>query len=131
VQVIWTVFTNARSEKAARNIYRRLMQRMGREGVAVTIEPYWKTGGHMLIFATNLAGASWNDQVVEAIALGQRAGYSWMLLGDVSDDLSGWSNKASVSGIEAMEWNLGHPTHDDPEEAAGAEAVSDSAGDEP
>src|SRR5690349_17676379 len=105
MHVSWTVFTNVRSEKAARNIYRRLIQRLGREPASVTIERYWKTGGHLLYFAIQLASATWNDQVVEAIALGQRAGYSWTLSGEVSLDLSGWSIRAQISGIDAMEWN--------------------------
>ena len=60
----------------------------------------------MFTFRVSLTGETHGERVVELIALGQRVVYGWILSGDVYGDLRGWSNAPSVTGIQAIEWQL-------------------------
>ena len=42
---VWSVWTSAKSERSARKVLQRLEERLGRETVATTFEPYPKIGG--------------------------------------------------------------------------------------
>jgi len=70
------------------------------------VEPYRKTGSFVVSFATRLASERWRDAVVEAIALWQRLGYEWRLIGSIHDNPSGWSNQVNVTGVKSIEWTL-------------------------
>ncbi len=63
----------------------------------------WRLGFHL---RTVLQGATWNDGVVDVIALGERVARSWILGGDVSGDPEGWSNKTRVAGAISIQWLL-------------------------
>jgi len=103
---VWSVWSPAKSERSARKVHKWLEERLGRETVATTFEPYPKIGGWMFTFHVPLTGEIHSERVVELIALGQRIGRGWILSGDVYGDLSGWSNQPSVAGIQAIEWRL-------------------------
>jgi hypothetical protein len=102
----WSVWSPAKVERSAWKVLEGLEERLGRETVAATFEPYPKIGGWMFSFHVSLKGETYGERVVEIIALGQRVGHGWILSGDVYGDLSGWSNQPSVAGIRAIEWRL-------------------------
>ncbi len=106
MELAWSVFSSAKSEQKARKVYNWFRERLGREVLDVSFAPYPKTGGWTFTGRTPLYGSTWNDQVVEAIGLGQCVGYGWRISGDVRDSPSGWSNEPSVSGVTAIEWQL-------------------------
>ena len=106
MELVWSVFSSAKSERAARKVYKWFQERLGCEVLDVSFAPYPKTGGWTFTGTTPLNGATWNDQVVEALGLGQCVGYMWTLTGNVRYRLSGWSNQPSVSGVTAIEWQL-------------------------
>ncbi len=100
----WRVWTDARTERAARKVATRLLERLSRQTTGLSFEPYPKTGGWTFRFRTPLVGTTWNDYVVDVIALGQRVGYGWSLSGTIYEDPSGWSNKAQVGGVTSVTW---------------------------
>lgn len=109
----WRVWSDARSEKSAHNVATRLLRQLGRPADQLTFAPYPKTGGWKFSFHTPLVGASWNDYVVDVIALGQRVAYAWELSGDVLEDPTGWSTKSRISGVTHIQWQLQTPEQTD------------------
>lgn len=105
----WSAWSDAISEKSARNVATRLLRQLGRPADQLTFTPYPKTGGWTFSFQTRLAGARWNDYVVDVIALGQRVAYAWTLTGDVFRSTEGWSTKSRISGVTAIQWQLRTP----------------------
>lgn len=103
---VWSVWSPAKSERSARKVHERFEVRLGRKSVATTFEPYPKIGGWMFTCQVSLIGQTHGERVVEIIALGQRVGHGWILSGDVYGDLSGWSNEPSVTGAQAIEWQM-------------------------
>lgn len=106
MRLLWNMWVDAKTEEKALKLCCLLLERLEKETSGKKVEPYPKTGGFVVSFATNLESARWNDAVVEAIALGERAGHGWMLTGSVHDQLSGWSNEANISGVVSIEWTL-------------------------
>jgi hypothetical protein len=104
--VNWRAWTDAKSEKAARIVASHLFSALDCSAENEAFAPYEKTSGWSFTFQTRLDGASRNDCVVAALALGMRVGYSWILSGDVFHSLAGWSNAARVSGITNLQWHL-------------------------
>jgi hypothetical protein len=102
----WKTWLNTDKEQKARAIVKWLRERLGLDLEQLQIEPYPKTGGYVASFAIPLRSQTWNGDVVEVIALAQRIGRRWTLLGDVHNDLSGWSNECSVTGVVSIEWQL-------------------------
>jgi hypothetical protein len=101
----WRVWSDATSEKSARVVAIRFLRKLGRSADGLTFEAYPKTGG-WTFFDTRLEGATWNDEVVDVIALGQRVAYHWSLSGDVRQSVEGWSTSSRISGVTALEWWL-------------------------
>ena len=108
VHALWTIFTNATTERATHKVSARVLKLLVRPVEHLQFARYPKTGGWTVSFHPPLSGATHNDAVVEVIALGQRVGYSWTLTGDVFGDLDGWSNKARVSGVTSLHWQLSY-----------------------
>jgi hypothetical protein len=102
----WKVWSSASSEKSARIVANRLLRELARPAEQLSFAPYPKTGGWVFAFRTVLQGATWNDCVVDVIALGQRVAYSWGLGGDISSDPEGWSNNSRISGAISVRWQL-------------------------
>jgi hypothetical protein len=103
----WHVWSTARSEKSARHVASRVLRLLGQPTIdPVVFAPYSKTGGWTFSFEVRLSGATWNDCVVDVIALGQRVGYGWRLSGDVTERLEGWSNEARIAGVTSIQWQL-------------------------
>ena len=106
MRLVWNMWMDAKTREKALKLCDRILEHMDVEALEKTVEPYPKTGGFVVSFATRLASERWRDAVVEAIALGQRLGYEWRLMGSVHDNPSGWSNQVNVSGVESIEWTL-------------------------
>jgi hypothetical protein len=111
----WNAWSDATSEKSARNVATRLLRDLGRPVDQLTFAPYPKTGGWTFDFRTHLEGASWNDYVIDVIALGQGVAYNWELSGDVRQVPKGWSTRSRISGVTAIQWWLQTPGHVDAE----------------
>jgi hypothetical protein len=94
-----------------------LLRRLGRPADQLIFAPYPKTGGWTFSFQTRLEGASWNDHVVDVIALGQDVAYAWTLLGRVEQNPEGWSTKSHISGVAAIQWQVLLPGQVDAEAA--------------
>lgn len=103
----WTVWSTSTSEKSARHVAGRVLRLLGRSTVDMMVfASYPKTGGWAFSFAVQLSGETWNDYVVDVIALGQCVGSGWRLLGNVTEHLEGWSNEARVAGVTSIQWQL-------------------------
>jgi hypothetical protein len=113
MQAWWSVWSEATSEVFTRRVATRLLRQLGRPADQLTFAPYSKTGGWTFSFQTRLEGASWNDYVVDVIALGQRVAYAWGLSGDVGQDPEGWSTKSRIAGVTAIQWQVGPRGHAD------------------
>jgi hypothetical protein len=83
-----------------------LLRQLGRPANQLTFSPYPKTGGWMVTFQTDLEGGTWNDYVVDAVELGQRVAHAWSLSGNVRRSPQGWSTKARIAGVTAIQWLL-------------------------
>jgi hypothetical protein len=106
MQVWWNVWTDATSAKSAGDVARRVLREMSRSGIALTFAPYNKTNGWTFAFQTIPTSASWNDAVVETIALGQSMAFDWIIGGDVQQAPESLSTKASVSGVTRIQWQF-------------------------
>jgi hypothetical protein len=124
MQVHWTIWSDATSEKSARNVAKRLTRELGREAHHLTFVLYPKTGGWTFSFDVLLEGESWSDYVVDAIALGQRIGYEWTSSRDVTANPEGWSTRSRISGITAAQWQL---WRQDPSDSAAGQAGSSAS----
>jgi hypothetical protein len=100
------MWTEARTEVKALRVFERFRLNLDREVPDRSIEPYPKIAGHVVSFWIELESRSWNDAIVEAIALGQRVGYQWTLSGDILFFPEGWSNNSNVPGIRSMHWMM-------------------------
>jgi hypothetical protein len=106
----WRVFIESDRELGARRVLESVVATLDVESISVTLEAHLKSG-HVARFRVEHRPASWSETVVEVIALAQRLGRGWQLLGSVQDDPSGWlaverSGDCSVSGVSAAEWHL-------------------------
>ena len=104
--VQWKIWTRTNTEKKAREVLSRVLKRMGRQAQVVSVEPCPKINGHVIRFIIELESDGWNDQIIEAFRIGQRAAAGWSLIGSVIDDPGGWSSSVSDSGVVAMEWSF-------------------------
>ena len=102
----WKMWTEAKSEEKALRVFERFRRNLGREARDWSVEPYPKIAGFVVAFWIELETQTWNDSVVEVIALGQRVGYQWTLSGDILTDTDGWSNESNVSGVRSIQWML-------------------------
>ena len=121
MQAWWTVWSDAKTEKNARHVAKWLVRELARPVEQLTFAPYPKTGGWQFSFQTRLEGASWNDYVVDVIALGQRVAYGWSLSGDIGRSPEGWSTQSRISGVTATKWWLQTPGQADAEGADDAD----------
>jgi hypothetical protein len=106
----WRVFIESDREHGARRVLENVVAALGVEATDITLEPHHK-GGHVAVFQVKHPPASWAETVVAAIALAQRLGRGWQLLGSIEDDPEGWlaverSGDCSVSGVTAAWWHL-------------------------
>lgn len=106
MHILWSVWVNARTREAAQRVYERAHQKLGREIDQLSFEPYPKLNGWTILFQMPIVATTWNDGVVEGIALGQRISNKWILLGDVYHNLTGWSDEPTIAGIVGVEWIL-------------------------
>jgi hypothetical protein len=104
--ISWKIWTRTTTEKKALEVYRRALKRMGKQAQLVSIEPYPKINGHVILFEIELESEAWNDRIIEAIRLGQTIASGWILTGNVIDDPGGWASRVNDSGVENMEWSL-------------------------
>lgn len=106
----WRVFIESDREPSARRVLENVIAVLGVDASAPTLQAYHE-GGHVAVFQVVLPAAPWAESVVAVIALGQRLGRAWRILGSIEDDPSGWlaverSGDCSVSGVAAAEWSL-------------------------
>ncbi len=101
----WTIFTNANKEDGAKKILTRVLSNMGVKESYTQINLYHK-GGFKIDFCVDHGDQEWDNIIVECIALGQKTGYDWQLFGDILHDPSAITNKANVSGVEMIEWQI-------------------------
>ncbi|WP_165248253.1 hypothetical protein [Paludisphaera soli] len=106
VRSFWKIWTDARSEAKTLRLFEQVRRNLDREALDRSIEPYPKLQGFVAAFWVEPEGGTWNDQVVEVIALGQRVGYGWRLSGDILTDVDGWSNESNVSGVRSIQLML-------------------------
>jgi hypothetical protein len=106
IRSYWKMWTEAKSEEKVLRVFERVRRNLGREALDLSIEPYPKITGFVVAFWIELESQTWNDSVVEVIALGQRVGRQWTLSGDILTDTDGWSNESSVSGVRSIQWML-------------------------
>ena len=101
----WTIWVNANKESGAEKLLSRVLKRMDMEAKDVNIAPYHK-GGYIISFQVAHEEGSWNDIVIECIALGQRTAHGWGIYGDVLQDPGASSNQTNVAGVDMIEWRL-------------------------
>ena len=103
---LWRTWVDAKTKDKSLRVFKEFRRYLGVEPQKQSIEPYTKTDGFVVDFEVELRSTAWSDCVCEVIEMGQRVGYDWTITGDVRYDPSGWSNKARISGIRAIEWTL-------------------------
>jgi hypothetical protein len=101
----WRIWVNATTKDKALILLNRIAAEIGRVPL-VAVASCSEDGGHRITFQVPLESKSWNDAVVELIALGERVGYAWQLMGSILDDPEGRSYKSRVSGVLAIQWSL-------------------------
>ena len=102
----WTFWIKATTEDKATKVFARVLARAERTAQNVEIEPYPKIGGFVIRFRIEFESATRNDQIVEAIYIGQSMATQWMLFGNITDDPSAWSSHCHEPGVIAIEWKL-------------------------
>ncbi len=108
----WTIWVDATTAEKSLNLLKRIAAELDREPTTIDVARYPKTNGHKVSFVLGLHADSWNDAIVEAIHLGQCAGYEWQLFGSVCDDAEAVSGKSRVAGVQMMQWSLQKNTPD-------------------
>src|ERR1044072_1011888 len=109
MRLIWKMWVDARTEEKAVKLCDRVLEGMGKDTTEKVVEPYPKTNGFVVSFATSLESERWTDLGVEAIALGQRVGHGWVLSGSIHYAPHGGSSRTNIAGVESIEWFLmGH-----------------------
>lgn len=99
----WKFWCNANNEKNAVNLLQKVKQLIELEVSEVHVETD-QENGYVVSFTLNHALDQWNDYVVETIRLAQNVGYGWVLSGDITSQVDGWSNECRISGIQSMQW---------------------------
>ena len=106
MRVTLKIWTDAKSRVAAERVFERATQQLGWLPQNSRAEPYPKTGGYVWECEWELECPDWANCVVEVIALGQQLCNSWIVSGDVRQELIGWSTEARVAGIKAAQLTL-------------------------
>jgi hypothetical protein len=101
----WKLWVNAKYEKGAKILLKRVLDKMKCDVTDVDISPYHK-GGHVISFSIEHDHQGWNDLVIEVISPGQLVAYGWGMYGDIHRDPSSSSNRTNISGVDMIEWKL-------------------------
>lgn len=115
----WKVFVNAKSLDSARRIANRVNDALSHPMEEEKIDPYYK-GGYIFSFELTHDQEHRSEVVVRIIGLGQRLAKGWQILGPIEHEPSGWSNEPSLSGVEAVGWELKESGVTDAHARAGA-----------
>lgn len=99
----WKLWCNTTNEQKALRVANRVAKRLDYPIDELAAQPY-HSGGFVATFVTRHSTRQWSRFVFEVIGLAQRIGYFWTLYGDVNQQLDGFSNKSSVSGVTSAQF---------------------------
>ena len=99
----WKIWCETKNINTANNLLLKVKKQLSTIVLDETLAPYEK-GGFVISFWVNHPCVSWNDYVVEVIALGQSLGRNWGINGDITQQVDGWSNESSIPGIQSIQW---------------------------
>lgn len=98
----WKVFTEAKTQDKAENVFRRILKALSFDYSSKKIEPYHK-GGFVCSFTTFPTSKEWPEVVLESLSYAQSIGRSWIISGDIRYELDAWANESSVSGVQSIQ----------------------------
>ena len=106
----WRLWVDCRDQRKSHKVLKRVSETTGREPLNLRIVKDEEV--HQISFAVELESNSWNDAVVEAIALGLRIAHRWRISSGESpmdDQVAAGAQKLDlfqIAGIEAAAWEL-------------------------
>jgi hypothetical protein len=101
IEFVWKLFTDCKSEKAARRLSFRHFAFIGQEFNFISVEPYHK-GGYVVRAVTLLSAHTWQEAIFQALAQAQATGREWIISGDINNEPDAWSNNSAVAGIVSV-----------------------------
>lgn len=101
----WRLLLAAKTNDKAHRILRNVTGELGRSLDNIRLQRDWDSR-HTVSFTLTHRENSWNDAVVEVIRLGQLLAAEWRITGTVAYDLTAHSRKATMPGVESIQWQL-------------------------
>lgn len=95
------VFTDAAAAEKAEKILSKVMEKLSLVECETNIEPYHK-GGFVCSFFISSSIDSWPDVVLNTINTAQIIGRSWLLTGDINNEIEMWSNESPIIGVKSI-----------------------------
>lgn len=95
------VFTDATTAEKAEKILSKVMEKLSLAEIEASIEPYHK-GGFVCSFFTSSSIESWPEVILSTINTAQIIGRSWLLTGDINNEIEMWSNESSIIGVKSI-----------------------------
>lgn len=99
----WKFQSNAKNEKNAAVLFNRFARQLGGEVDSYEFIPGI---GYGVKWTMTHTCRSWSELLLEVLQLAQNVGNGWLLTGDVSFRCDAWCNRARVSGVVLIEWNI-------------------------
>lgn len=95
------VFIDAMTAEKAEKILSKVMEKLPLTEFEVSIEPYHK-GGFVCSFSISSSIESWPEVILNAINTAQIIGRSWLLTGDINNEIEMWSNESPIIGVKSV-----------------------------
>ena len=95
------VFTDAMTAEKAEKILFKVIEKLSLAECETNIEPYNK-GGFVCSFSISSSIESWSEVVLSAINSAQLIGRSWLLTGDINNEIEMWSNESPIIGVKSI-----------------------------
>lgn len=95
----WKIFTDANTVEKAHKVFQKVITQLEVECTLQGIESYHK-GGFVCSFSSVTEVSNWPQVVFDALSMAQRIGRSWVLSGNLPEEVDAWSNASSVVGVQ-------------------------------
>ena len=93
------IFADVNTSDKARKVLHKVLTLLESDYSDEEVKSYHK-GGFICSFTIALQTDNWPQSVFQALLMAQKIGRSWVLTGNIAEELDAWSSEPSVVGVQ-------------------------------